>query len=1078
MRRGERLETIIDNQKKHQLHAVLNDKFTQIERMSLVTNFFTLYAYEELKSQLKDCQLDLILTKPLFQERKTAELLQLEANLGVYQPELEAQLNLNRHQLALQFGEWLKKKAQIRAPKKKVLNLGMAHIQGSDTQATFQQLPELSLASLGKVESDQRYLMTMSDKPELGTQFLNEFQRFWDNTELLVDVKAEVLKQLEIMARENEPELLYFFTLSQLFQQFVESTRQESLLQETTGFTKTIVWDKLYDFQRDGVIGAINKIETYNGCILADSVGLGKTFEALAVIKFYELRNQKVLVLAPKKLRENWTMYRNNDTRNILANDRFSYDVLNHTDLSRDKGKSGDIELATVNWGNYDLVVIDESHNFRNRKYKEEGQTRYQKLLEDVMKKGVKTKVLLLSATPVNNELKDLKNQLDLITEEQDDLLRENGIESIQATINAAQRAVNRWGQLPEDVRTTTKLLDEIGMDYFQLLDSFTIARSRKHIEKYYDIKKIGHFPIRLAPINEKPAIDILDIVPSMEDVNTEILRLNLAIYTLSKYVYPKFMPFYEKKVNGGLSRSGREYGMVHLMKTSLLKRMESSVHSFQLTLGKMLQKTNDFIALLEAHQEQSVNLSVDSIFDFEDDETAAQFIGNNKAQVSLQHVDPKKWLSDLYADQEILQQLYETISQVTPDLDNKLDLLQKQVCEKIQNPINQQNKKIIIFTAFADTAHYLYNHLHTYLLDNYGVHTAVVTGSQKPKSTLKVNNNRNLDFLQILMYFSPRSKDLAMIVEEAHPEIDILIATDCISEGQNLQDCDYLINYDIHWNPVRIIQRFGRIDRLGSQNKYIQLVNYWPPIELDAYINLESRVRDRMETLDISATGEENVISSKGAEMQDLEYRRKQLEQLQTSILDIEDVNGSMSLTDFTLDDFRMDLLNLESQYPQLSPLHQGTFSVVQNQKAELADVIPPGMLLCFRHSGEKGESDNPIYPYYLVYVNEAGEIVYTSKQAKKILDAYRSLSLDKRTVDTQAYATFNQLWKQKANRELYQNLVQKALDHCRNREQEEAVQQTFSFDFFSFENAVSDYEDGSFELLSYLIILGGDLQ
>ncbi|MGG0487410.1 helicase-related protein [Priestia aryabhattai] len=1062
---------LIDNRRSGTVIDEIRSMLHGKDKVRTVSNFITLYAFKELRRELEDIsEFHFLFQEPLFQGK--ANFVSKEINLTDFEGEFTNAFDLDKSFVARKFKEWIKKKAVFKAPKRGSLNQGFFHTKTNENQSAIFGTFDFSLGGLGVSESDQRYLVSTVDNIREQSLLAEKFDDLWDNDQFFSDVNSYILNRLELMARENEPELVYFFTLSRLFSHFVESTREEAVLQHATGFKETEIWKRLYSFQRDGVIGAINKIEKFNGCILADSVGLGKTFEALAVIKFYELRNNKVLVLSPKKLRENWNVYRYNDTRNILSNDRFAYDLLNHTDLSREKGISGDIDLQYINWGNYDLVVIDESHNFRNRNIKEEGQTRYQKLLESVVKSGVKTKVLLLSATPVNNNLSDLKHQIHFITEEKDNALSlSSNISSINQTIRQAQSVVNRWTKLPEDQRSTQTLVESLNWDYFSLLDSLTIARSRKHIEKYYDTTSIGKFPTRMKPINKKIEIDQNGLFPELESINSDILRMNMAMYTPAMYVIPMYQELYYDAKSTNLSRSGREKGIIHLMKSNLLKRLESSVNSFQITVKKMLDQVNMILEIIRDFKDNDF-LFEGKNFDIDEAEFEEIMVGNKKAKVHLKHIDIIRWRQDLVEDQCILLKLYDSAIAITPSIDNKLLVLKETIRQKMEKPLNPFNKKIIIFTAFADTANYLYDHLHLWIKQNYGFYTAVVTGSQNPRSTLKIGK-RSPDFSETLTYFSPKSKEKQKLPGALSSEIDVLIATDCISEGQNLQDCDFLINYDIHWNPVRIIQRFGRVDRLGSTNEYIQLVNYWPSMDLDAYINLEARVKGRMVALDISATGEDNVLEA--SEMKDLEYRRNQLYQLQEEALDLEEINGSISLTDFTLDDFRMDLLNLQEKYPDMEYYPKGIFSFSKNEKIELTAEIQPGIIFCFKyHGSELSKAKNPIYPYYLVYMNQDGEVIYTHEQAKKILDIYRVLCNGKIDIPHESYEQF---YKDTGNGRYmkdYQTIAKRALDECQGNLEFDNLQNLFSLDTFGSFGLVHESAQENFELVSFLIIGG----
>ena len=1078
-------QKLIDN-KQHGLVGDHLKKYIKEEsKLSIASAYFTLYAFEELKEELDKLEeFRFLFTQPTFIKNKNKiiqeKINQNEQKLFGEEEELSYKNNLNQAYIARELSKYIKNKAQIKTMISKSIRESIYYIENEDgDDISITGGVPLSASGLGYTNSNSISNNQLTNAKDFNRNLKNTFDNIWRNEEYVKDVKKEILDKIKLLYKDNTPEFLYFVTLYNIFRNFLEENEEKEIIQSRTGFKNTIVWNKLYNFQKDGVTGAINKIEKFGGCIIADSVGLGKTFEALAVIKYYELKNNKVLVLAPKKLRENWSVYRQqNDTRNPLADDRFSYDLLNHTDLSRNGGMSGDIDLNYVNWGNYDLVVIDESHNFRNNQARNDRETRYTKFMNNIIKSGIKTKVLMLSATPVNNKLDDLKNQIAFITEGDDKALEKIAeIESIKKTLTKAQSVFNKWGKLPQEKRSTEELLEMLNWEYFKLLDSLTIARSRKHIEKYYNTTDIGEFPTRLEPINIKEDIDIKEEFPSLKDINTDILKLNLAVYSPMKYILPHKIDIYEAKydtkVKGGKSvfkQSDRESSIVYLMKSSLLKRLESSVNSFALTLEKIL--TNIEITLSKIDK---VNLEYSyDINDIDElDEQLEDFAIGSKVKVLITDVDRIKWKQDLEYDRSLLSNLLIQAKKIDASRDKKLQSLKSEISKKIERPINKGNKKVIVFTAFADTAKYLYENINKWALEKYNIHTAIVTGSDNPKTTLKTK--QKVDLSSVLLNFSPISKERDNLNISTKEEIDILIATDCISEGQNLQDCDYLINYDIHWNPVRIIQRFGRVDRLGSKNDCIQLVNFWPSIELDEYINLEKRVKQRMTMLDISATGEENVIAKNSNKMQDLEYRRNQLEQLQKEVIDLEDVSGGVSLTDFTMDDFRMDLVNLMDKYEDKAiEMPNGIYSLVKNNNEKLDKEIKPGVIFCLRRmeSYEDENDKNPIYPYYLVYVSEDGNILYSYTNIKKILDIYKSLCSEKSEVIKDLIEDFNKETKYNKKMDKYKELLTNATDDILGKVEEQQTISIFSFGGLSNLISGNSVDSDDFDIISYLII------
>ena len=908
----------------------------------------------------------------------------------------------------------------------------------------------LTTDGLGITPANQFSLVQATETPEESKLLAGWFTQMWNALPASADGKAALLAQLDELTSKREPLLIYALILHHLFRDRGDDLDEERIIKSATGIRNTVVWKKLYKFQRDGVVGAIDKLERFGGCIIADSVGLGKTFEALAIIKYHELRNDRVLVLVPKRLRDNWTLYKANDRRNFLAPDRFNYDVLNHTDLSRDGGLSGDIDLAHVNWGNYDLVVIDESHNFRNKKTPRVGsETRYDRLMRKIIKEGVKTRVLMLSATPVNNRLADLRNQIAFVTEGDDTALLDHGISSIDSTTRLAQKQFNRWLDLEDAERTPSRLIEMLGFDYFTLLDLLTIARSRKHIEKYYGTAETGRFPDRLKPINIKADVDRAGEFRSIRDINNEIRRLNLASYAPLRYVLPHRQAAYDKKysteIKGGegfFRQADREESLIHLLRINVLKRLESAVSSFALTIHRQLRDVEATLTRIESQVDEMEEIDIEDV-DLDDPAFESLLVGR-KVKVLLKDVDVIRWKQELIEDRNRLATLHTAASQVDASRDDKLARLREMIDQKCRNPINPGNRKVIVFTAFADTARYLYDQLAPWAKTILGIDTALVTGTGSNQTTL---TGLRRDLSSILTTFAPRAKERPEDYA-TEGELDLLIATDCISEGQNLQDCDWLINYDIHWNPVRIIQRFGRIDRIGSPNERIQLVNFWPNMELNEYINLEQRVSGRMVLLDISATGEENLIEQdSGNPMNDLEYRRKQLVKLQDAVIDLEDLSTGVSIADLTLTDFRIDLAQYIRTHPGvLENLPLGMCAVITTNEAEIA----PGIIFCLRAEGDavkrSAEAGYPLGAQYLVHVGDDGTVLLPYTHAKQILDRLKRLCLGRELPDAGACTRFDKATKQGEDMRAAQRLLAAAVASVVGKNEERAVASLFT--------------------------------
>lgn len=1067
---------ILDNKTQGKVIDKLKEDLKSGTKVSIISAYFTIFAYQELRKELnKIDSLRLLFSMPTFVKDKKDINREFklsgsyESGLAGDRYEMKLKNELKQSEIAKECAEWIRKKVEVRAyDEEHTLPQKMYIMEQNDGEDSYIfGSSDFTSSGLGVVSSNKSEMNTYMKDTTSTQGMLNLFNKAWNDNEKVKDVKKALLESLEVVYRENTSEFIYFVTLYNIFKDYLSDLTEEEIVKSKTGFKDSVVWNKLYNFQKDGVLGAIDKLEKYNGCILADSVGLGKTFEALAIIKYYELRNNRVLVLCPKKLRENWLVYRGNRRDNILGEDRLNYDVLNHTDLSRYTGHSGDINLEEVYWENYDLIVIDESHNFRNNNNsKENKETRYSRLLNQIIKKGVKTRVLMLSATPVNNRMNDLKNQIAFATEGNDKALSADGIKSIEQTLRKAQMAFNKWNDLEEEDKSVESLLEMLEVDYFKLLDMLTIARSRKHIQKYYDTTSIGKFPERLKPINVKADVDTKNDFIKLAELNKLIKSLNLAIYSPMKYVLPSKVEQYSKKYDTNMGKTvfkqtDREESLVHLMRINILKRMESSIHSFAITVLKILKNIEGTLEKINTFEDFVEELDVEEL-DIEDNRLDGVLIGSKNVKIHLKDIDKIRWESELEADKVILEKILKEANKITVERDKKLVELQELIKQKVENPLNKENKKIIIFTAFADTAKYLYNNISTYILDELGLYSAIVTGSDNPKTNLK---GVKTEFNNILTNFSPRSKERR---DKDKPEIDILIATDCISEGQNLQDCDYLINYDIHWNPVRIVQRFGRIDRIGSQNEVIQLVNFWPNMELDEYINLESRVSGRMVMLDMSATGEENIIEEKTT-MNDLEYRKKQLKQLQDQVPDIEDINGNISITDLSFNDFKMDLVNYMKNHKEL--LEKAPTGMYAIAKSNIDEAVR-GVIFCLKKINQniKPSEYNTLNPYFFVYIKDDGEILLNFIQSKKILDIYKKVCSGQNELYTELIKEFNQETNNAKDMKKFTDFLEKTVENIVGKEEEKGIESLFSFDKTTLSKSVQNMDD--FELISFLVI------
>lgn len=1061
-------------------------------KVSVAAASFSIYAFEALQKELEKVdELRFIFTSPTFNKEREKKqkrefyIPKLNRERTLYGSDFEIKLrnNLTQRAIAKECADWIRKKVRFKTNISNMMMPGFLNVKTSENLFTYMPFNEFTTTELGCERGNNIFQLIQRMPSPMSDAYLKNFNDFWQDKENFADVTEAIIENIENVYKENAPDFIYFVTLYNIFREFLDDISEDVLPNEATGFKSSQIWNKLYNFQKDAVLAIINKLETYNGCILADSVGLGKTFTALAVIKYYENRNKSVLVLCPKKLNENWITFRSNYKNNPIAGDRLRYDILFHSDLSRDKGLSNGMNLENINWGNYDLIVIDESHNFRNGGNIDEDEAetdwygsenpkkenRYQRLMNRVIRAGVKTKVLMLSATPVNNRFNDLRNQLQLAYEGKEENINEalNLDKGIDVIFANAQRAYTTWAKLPPEERTTESLLEKLNFDFFQLLDAVTIARSRSHIVKYYDTKDIGKFPTRLAPIARRPKLTDIDSAINFSEIAELLNRLNLSIYTPSLYLLDSARDDYEINFDGsGISIDGREKGLRKLMATNMLKRLESSVNSFRLTISRIDTYIGETVNLINEFEKKRENKTID-VEDFLDDfdsyDSENDTLVGRKSKVNLMDMDYLSWRTDLLADKERLDLLLVMLQDITAEHDSKLQMLYQDLKDKFNHPINPGNKKILIFTAFADTADYLYRELSGKIKTECGLNVALITGTTDGKCTIP---KFPLSFNNVLTFFSPKSKDRATIYPKATEDIDVLIATDCISEGQNLQDCDYLINYDIHWNPVRIIQRFGRIDRIGSENEVIQLVNYWPDMELDDYIKLKGRVESRMKATVLTSTGDDNLLSEN--EKGDLEYRKNQLKRLQEQVVDIEDMDTGINIMDLGLNEFRLDLLAYMKIHQDIEHAPFGMNAIVQGNEN-----VPPGVIFILKNKNNdiNAGKKNLLHPFYMVYLSDTGEVLCDYLHPKKLLDSMRHICRGKEKPDLNLCHAFNTATSDGKKMGHYSDLLHVAIESIISVKEESDLDSLFSVgETTALLGDIKGLDD--FELITFLVI------
>lgn len=1052
-------------------------------KVSIAAACFSMYAYKELKKQLDGVdEFRFIFTSPTFiKDRETKEkrefyIPRMNRESSLYGTEFEIKLRneMTQKAVAKECAEWIRKKAIFKSNVTGENMAGFMTVDAKEEQILYMPVSGFTTVDIGCERGNNSYNMINRIESPHSIQYMELFESIWNDSDKLQDVTDVVVENIMSAYNENSPEFIYFMTLFHVFSEFLEDISEDVLPNEATGFKQSKIWSMLYDFQKDAALAIINKLEKYNGCILADSVGLGKTFTALAVVKYYENRNKSVLVLCPKKLAANWNTYKDNYINNPIASDRLNYDVLFHTDLSRTGGVSNGLDLDRLNWGNYDLVVIDESHNFRNGAgtHANTQENRYVKLMDKIIRTGVKTKVLMLSATPVNNRFVDLRNQLAIAYEGNAENINSklNTQKSIDDIFRQAQKAFNAWSKLEPENRTTDALLRTLDYDFFEVLDSVTIARSRKHIEKYYNTAEIGKFPERKKPISLRPNLTSLKEAINYNEIYEQLMLLSLCIYTPSNYIFASKMEKYMDLTHNkgqNLTQKGREQGIRRLMSINLLKRLESSVYSFYLTLSRIKKLITDTIEAIDYFEEYgSADLDMyeanDSEFDMDDGNTDFFQVGK-KVKINLADMDYQSWRKELRADFEVLEFLTVMVADITPEYDTKLQTLCDLISDKIEHPMNEGNKKILIFSAFSDTAEYLYENVSAFVKEKYGLDTAMITGAVDGKTTIQ---GLKATLNNVLTCFSPISKSKSVLMPDNYFNIDVLIATDCISEGQNLQDCDFLVNYDIHWNPVRIIQRFGRIDRIGSKNDFIQLVNFWPDMTLDDYINLKSRVETRMKISVMTSTGDDDLINAE--EKGDLEYRKQQLKRLQEEVVDIEDMSEGISIMDLGLNEFRLDLLEYMKMHPDMDTKPRGLHAVVPSTKE-----LPKGVIFVLRNVNNSVNIDNRnrIHPFYMVYIGVEGEVICNYLNPKKLLDDVRLLCRGKTKPIKEVYTKFNEETDDGRNMTKFSALLNDAIHSIIDVKEKSDIDSLFSAGGTSaLMSEVSGLDD--FELICFLVV------
>ena len=1055
------------------------------DTFDFVSAYFTIYGYGLLADKLESVGT----VRFLFGDPASVEQLnprsQEPKSFELTEQGLAPNYTLHQKQLARRCASWLSRDSvAIRSVKQSNFLHGKLYLTDGPNSSTG-VVGSSNFTKRGLGSSNQANLeinLATTDADTL-SELRTWFNRLWNNGQRTEDVKQRVLDNLARIGRDYAPEMVYFKTLYELFRKDIEARLTGDAL-NATGFVGSQIWNSLYEFQKDGAKSIIARLREHNGCILADSVGLGKTYTALAVIKYFELRNERVMVLCPKKLWENWSLYQasNGHIQNPFTEDRFGYSLLAHTDLSRNSGMAGSIDLANFNWGNYDLVVIDESHNFRN-----DGGQRYRRLLDEVIVSGMHTKVLMLSATPVNTTLVDLRNQIYLMTEGRENAFRETlGVGNIRTLMAMAQKQFKEWEtrQSHQVRRDKSLLLDSLGADFLRLLTGVSISRSRRQIEQFYaaEMERIGQFPKHAVPVNKYPLTDISGNL-SYKDLADRIGAFTLAVYQPSKYVIDKdrLAELAANRAQYNFNQQDSERILVGMMRTNFLKRLESSAHSLTLTLERTISKIDSILDRIDRYKTDDIQCAAvfsakDALPD-DDEDDEEFFVNRGYNPYRLSELNLSRWQTDLRQDRDTLSSALRQVKDITPTRDGKLAAVKQAIRNKVEDPTSDRdgnhNRKLLIFTTFKDTAQYLYNNLID-LASQLQVNIAMVSGDET-RTTAGTNN-----FNAILSNFAPVARNRR--TDNGNIAIDLLIATDCISEGQNLQDCDAVLNYDIHWNPVRIIQRFGRIDRIGSHNPEVRMINYWPTSDMETYLRLESRVQARMALADIAASGDEDPFDEGEAEANaklEVSFRDAQLIKLREEILTLDDLDDVPVMSDFTLDQFFSQLLRyLEKNQDVLEAMPAGVYAVVPD---DANASVRPGVIFFLRQRNAIGTTNSrqqaasPVHPWYFVYILDNAVIRYGCGNARQILTAFEVAAAGKTAPITELCDRFDQETRQGKDMSLYDKLLTDAIAQIKGAHNRT---QTTGLGLFGDPNfklpitAEGPRNAGDFELITWLVI------
>jgi len=1030
---------ILDNEKHLKVHEWIV-KYTEEGTIDIVTGYFTVGALAYLSQQVnqKIAKFRLVLGDIVNLDQVDDRPLDLlNENITI-----EAALNLSRlAQEAVDFLKQDKVKAKTLEPNFCHAKCYLFEPSKKDDRNKYfiSGSSNLTEAGIGKKQTNNLELnIAETGNNSQYKELVEWFESLWNNpqahkektilakdgTSKKIDFKQYLIEAIAKIFIEYSPRDIYFKILFELFgNQILEIENDPEFNRQIGRLENTAIFRSLYKFQEKGVLSLIRMLQKYDGAILADAVGLGKTWSALAVMKFFQMQGREVILLCPKKLENNWRRYKE-DQASKFEVDKLKFFMRFHTDMNNSRLESyNDRADKFFRDDKPKLIVIDESHNLRNHKA-----NRYKFLVEQILQKNQDVKVLLISATPINNSLNDVRNQFKLMVQGNvHGYETKLGVRNIDHSFKQAQTIFNDWRK-DKNPKIGDFIKKLSGNDFFRLTDSLLVARTRKMVESQEtDLT----FPVKNKPVNLFVTPHQLGNFETFEELFDHFPPM------LSGY-QPAFYLDDESGVKKDVLRDDklRDRFLVKMIYILMVKRLESSWFSFYSTVEKIKdhhQNALDKIKSYQTNKAKAVLLEND-VIDLDNDqndddftEAVEEYTLGKKRPINIADIDAAgsldKFKEDLKKDLDALDNLYVNLQKFDAKInkevkkphqikscDDKLKELIAQIIKKCNSGANNHNQKVVIFTVYRDTAEYLFKQLQARGFDKIAI--ASGTGSYSDDSDHKQSMEAILErfapytklFREKEWTFESEKEGLEAFAEwqewikENHPKthqklskpIDILIATDALSEGQNLQDADMVINYDIHWNPVRIIQRMGRIDRLGSPNEQIFGINFWPSENINSYLNLQGRIEQRMAAMKLAGSEVDHQFSDSFAKMaHDEDFDRKMndrmIEQMSITWDDIEVSDQGLGFDSLSLERYRQDLLaEFNRDKDKYRQMPKGVYT---GFVGDMATGARDGIVALLGYPAKPSKKlDHQYQVFDLIYIDKSGKLVLNNQ--KEVLD------------------------------------------------------------------------------------------